>query len=1306
MIFKITVTQKKLNEVHFVLTKTILAQAYFCFLLLSPILAFGSGEPYIVKDLSTYIVADAISDTQIIVAGQYTHRRILEHSSFFDMSDINDVGQMTGRNVASNRAVRVQITPYGDEVTELGTIPDGGGSEGLGINAHGHVVGYALNKNGKERAFFFDGEMKNLIPELGDSSRANDINNNNIVVGVFYKDSDNSYHAFYWDKSLPKVITQLEGKNSIANAINKHGDIVGSFVTEGGVEHAFLYNIEFDEFVDLGALTLASDGDSVASDINDSGQVVGWSISSTGQQRGFLYSRESGMIDVNDLLPQNSGWSVERVTAINKYGELVGTGRYLTNSRAFLLSNFSRSFVTGNPRLVANDAAYADQFGYSVSISENNMVVGAPHPDNNAAGAVYIYQYSFGSWEYLQKIVTPSGASTDNYGSSVAISGKTMVVGAYGDGEKGVNAGAVYVFVFDGINWVFQQKLIADNLVPGDIFGYSVAIEKDVIVVGSPNKYSSRGSAYIFVKDVDGWRELEELTDVDYVGAEKYGWSVALDENAIVVGSPNYSDDTSPLNSGAVYVYKKNTSDWMLDKKLQGSSVNSYDSFGYSVDVSGDVIVVGAPNSLNRSSHSVYIYMNKKGEWLETDRISYGKSPSIGRSVAVEDGRIVLGAFTDSVQSVNSGTAYIFENNGYFWEESARIVPENPQNGEWFGHAVALSGNFVVAGSPSFDFSWLYDAGSAQVYSFENRMCAPNCTLSYEGDMALQAVASPDPVPASGEIHYDISLQITDGVDVASPVNIRSNVSEGASFLSAKSSELCSAQTSTIVYCSFSEVIPGDIYSLSLAFRAPTSVGQLKNDIKILNFDANLDNNLVQLITDVIPIDPYVKITRPKNTQIGENKIIIYDGDSIALLYNSNAFPRGYSEGDYHFKIYLDPDKNPDPVAERSSEDPFGMGTLSTGEHTVRIDLVDFAGKALDSDQVTFEVEVQYPAVIINTPIPGQVFERAVDSDSTYFNDIRPIVDFDVEAWTISQNDKHAQMRLFIMNDVEYQLLETRPLFTTDPIDLGDYDDGRYKVIIDLLNAEGTETKISSSAVEFTIETVNPSIIIHRPEQGKNYPVDLDGELTANVEISNWLGINNHQFSWLVNGDEKGRRSDFSDGRIDIAACELKDGWNSLAIQLIDATGEPVEKPEAVEFTVSRRMPTLNITSPSGQIAKAESYPLEVTSDMGKVACATLYWYVNDQRMGEYELGSTSIDYTDLDKNDANTVQVKLIEAVDGIENELTVSEKISFKIGSNTRKSKKRDGGILGMGMGGPMILLMLLIWGLRVYRSFRVLI
>jgi FG-GAP repeat len=364
-------------------------------------------------------------------------------------------------------------------------------------------------------------------------------------------------------------------------------------------------------------------------------------------------------------------------------------------------------------KLTASDAAGGDQFGTSVAISGDTIVVGALG-GNSSTGAAYVFVRSGTTWTQQQKLTASDGAANDRFGISVAFSEDTAVVGAPSDDDAGSNSGSAYVFVRSSGIWSQQQKLTASDAASGDSFGYSVSISGDTVVVGAYEDDDggfSSGSAYVFVRSSGIWSQQQKLTASDAAVAAQFGVSVAISGDTAVAGA---SLDNS--QRGAAYVFVRSGTSWFQQKKLTASAKAA--QFGLSVSISNDTAVVGA-FSENSFRGAAYVFVRSGTSWFQQKKLTASDAASgdgFGHSVSISGDTAVVGARLDDNVGTSSGSAYVFVRSGTSWFQQKKLTASDEAELDFFGDSVAISGDTVVVGAPLDDDAGS-NSGSAYVYA-------------------------------------------------------------------------------------------------------------------------------------------------------------------------------------------------------------------------------------------------------------------------------------------------------------------------------------------------------------------------------------------------------------------------------------------------------------------------------------------------------------------------------------------------------------------------------------------------------------
>ncbi|CAK8722031.1 MAG: FG-GAP repeat-containing protein [Candidatus Electronema aureum] len=353
-------------------------------------------------------------------------------------------------------------------------------------------------------------------------------------------------------------------------------------------------------------------------------------------------------------------------------------------------------------KLLASDGAGFNRFGISVAVSGDTAVIGINRSINDdKVGSAYVFvRAADGSWSQQAKLTAADGVFRDQFGSSVAVSGDTAVIGA-------ANSGSVYVFVraSDG-SWSQQAKLTAAST--------SVAVDGDTAVIGA-------AAAYVFVRAADGtWSQQAKLTAAD---GDRFGSSsVAMSGDTAVIGASG--DDDKGENSGSAYVFiRAADGSWSQQAKLIAADGGDNDYFGNSVAVSGDTAVIGAygDDDKGSSSGSAYVFVRAAdGTWQQHNKLTAADGAAddnFGWSVALSGDTAVIGARFDDDKGDWSGSAYVFVRwaANCTWSQQAKLTAADGAASDHFGWSVALSGETAVIGAIG-DNAKGHLSGSAYVY--------------------------------------------------------------------------------------------------------------------------------------------------------------------------------------------------------------------------------------------------------------------------------------------------------------------------------------------------------------------------------------------------------------------------------------------------------------------------------------------------------------------------------------------------------------------------------------------------------------
>lgn len=424
-------------------------------------------------------------------------------------------------------------------------------------------------------------------------------------------------------------------------------------------------------------------------------------------------------------------------------------------------------------KLIAADRATGNQFGNAVAISGNYAVVAAADISygqiQNSCQCAYVFEKTNGNWIQKQKLVPSDNASGIDFGHTVSISGNSIIVGAPGDDN---NAGAAYIFERNSAgNWLQVKKIVPPNKSAGDLFGTSVSIIANYAVVGAPGddglasgwpQLPGAGSACFFTNLNGSWEFLNKAFPVagayyDRSQGAAFGFSVSISGItgkgiSAVIGAPFEKKDTTGANpmdgAGAAYVFERNLNGGMeLVHKIVYWRRAPGDQFGYSVSMSGNQMVIGAPFTKEDarqenpiiSGGAVHVFFKQvDGNWW-WDRVLVPNDRAIGdnfgSSVCISGDLIIAGApakkvIIGNVNYAQAGAAYLFkfsnDSLSAGWRPVNRIIANDHTDMDWFGYAVGIDGKNVIVGTPFQDKdvigTALAEAGA--IYIFGQTTCA------------------------------------------------------------------------------------------------------------------------------------------------------------------------------------------------------------------------------------------------------------------------------------------------------------------------------------------------------------------------------------------------------------------------------------------------------------------------------------------------------------------------------------------------------------------------------------------------------
>ena len=344
-----------------------------------------------------------------------------------------------------------------------------------------------------------------------------------------------------------------------------------------------------------------------------------------------------------------------------------------------------------------------------------------------------LFQTAYAIREHEVKLIPDDGAEGDYFGLRVSISGDYALVGSPYDDDNGDGSGSAYIFHREGADWIQQEKLTANDGEAADLFGNSVSINGNYAFVGAPmddcDDGEDSGSAYIFVRDGEDWIQQDKITADDAAQWDRFGVSVSINGNYAIVGTPQ--DDDSGELSGSAYIFSREPDgeDWVQQAKITANDGEAEDYFGVSVCINGVSVIVGASSDDDNgeNSGSAYIFVQDGPNWIQQNKITPDDGEAddrFGGSVSLCGVNAVVGALHDDDRGENSGSAYFFLREEQDWIQQEKVTAGDGAAEDYFGYSVSLTDDWAIVGS-YFDDDNGEDSGSAYIFDRENENWVP-----------------------------------------------------------------------------------------------------------------------------------------------------------------------------------------------------------------------------------------------------------------------------------------------------------------------------------------------------------------------------------------------------------------------------------------------------------------------------------------------------------------------------------------------------------------------------------------------------
>ena len=582
------------------------------------------------------------------------------------------------------------------------------------------------------------GEYFGRILKLAKYSNTLVVGSNSKYVYVFQKDS------FDWSQKQ-RLSASDSSISTFATSIAISGDATSILVgnTEKYSAYLFVANsgsapwIQKQKIKSSDADPYDSFGFSVALDAYGYNALIGATNESTSpiysNGAGYFYSLlGSKLVFPFDTYTgaYTSGIAVQAVSTTNPSNSLNGI---------LTLAGSGNSYIT--PTSVNGSFVANGSYQLRLNLVGETGPTGAAGADGaDGLGYDIVVPANYSNIETL-KLLNSDITAGDEFGRSLSLSsdGNTVIVGArVGGTNESFNEGAAYIYVKSGGIWTQQAKLMASDKQDYEYFGVSVSISSDgnTAVVGasyentSPNSYN--GAAYVFTRSGSTWTQQAKLISSDRQDYEFFGESVSISGNGNTVVISCRSDDilTSGDDRGSAFIFTRSGSTWSQQQKLTASDGESYDYFGYSVDISsdGNTVAIGAyteDTSPNFDNGAVYVFTKSGSTWTQQAKLMASDKQdydNFGNSLSLSsDGNtIIIGAvYADTPPNNDNGAAYVFTRSGSTWTQQAKLMASDKEQNDQFGLSVAISenGNKVLVGSPYSPYGITPSAGAVYVYT-------------------------------------------------------------------------------------------------------------------------------------------------------------------------------------------------------------------------------------------------------------------------------------------------------------------------------------------------------------------------------------------------------------------------------------------------------------------------------------------------------------------------------------------------------------------------------------------------------------
>lgn len=515
-----------------------------------------------------------------------------------------------------------------------------------------------------------------------------------------------------WEESLKLSSRSLATGDHFGSSIDVFNNtiIVGAEESElGGRDAGAAYIIDIESLDSLSTTSLPACVETSLSVCSDSGTAtiidqlgsiasVQWD-SNTGNQTGLIATELLG-------------------------GIYSATVTELSGNTYVLTASIESQSTQLKDKITLSEPSAVDYFGKSIDMDSKWAIIGAPGDDdvNTNSGAAYVYEYVNGEWIQFQKLKASDASISAEFGATVAIDNELIAIAALKFG--GSESSKVYIFRFDGSQWVEEQIVYAVLNGNPDWFGQAIDINGDIIAVGRPIINQSSGDIYIYKYDGAIWQQQAILVPNNLPIYSRLGSSLSLSENNILVAGAYQSSFNGSNYVGSVYAYQLNGNSWDFIERVVPSDYAASDRFGDEVSLRNGRLIASSTGDDDNGSYSgsVYVFEFDGTSFLEKQKLlaSNGFTDDFfGSKLSQNENFILITSSGADNAGLDQGAVYVFAHNGTSWNEREILVPDDIEDNDRFGNSIGIfDSSKILIGS--YDDDTGTNSGSVYYYDFPN----------------------------------------------------------------------------------------------------------------------------------------------------------------------------------------------------------------------------------------------------------------------------------------------------------------------------------------------------------------------------------------------------------------------------------------------------------------------------------------------------------------------------------------------------------------------------------------------------------